>query len=366
MGILEQKNELFFTEIEKQILDSILSLEMYPSATEEEADEKTNTGDKLVSNLKNIHKRGRIIYESLSPLQTGAEDWKAPLKVLCTLDLVKKDNDEKHIYKLTTQGKMHAKQWRTERIGRYFGDILIRCDESKTYSSFCNQVFGKDLNQANLMDMEQLDKLLKVLNLNSENRVLDLACGVGRIAEYISDRTHAHVLGIDIGVEMIKRAQERTKGKIDRLEFQVGDLNNLSLDIKNVDTVIGIAALHFVEDLGKIISQLKKILPTRGQMGFFTFQYYNENDPAELLLPENTKLGQILKNANLRFQTWDFTDKEIAIRNKQIQIARDLMDNFKKEGNENLAQERIEECEIDLPRLEAGKKRRYLYHVQLS
>ena len=41
------------------------------------------------------------------------------------------------------------------------------------------------------------------------------------------------------------------------------------------------------------------------------------------------------------------------------------MEEFRKEGNLDLCEDRIEECEVDLPRLEAGKKRRYLYHVQL-
>ena len=217
-----------------------------------------------------------------------------------------------------------------------------------------------------MMDMVQLDKLLQVLNLTYTNRVLDLACGVGKIAEYISDITHAYVLGIDLAAGAIKRAQERTQEKKNRLEFQIGDINNLPLDIIDVDTVIGIAAVHYIEDLNKIIRQLKEILPPNGQMGLFTFQYCTATDSPEILLPENTTLGQILKNNDLRFQTWDFTEKEIEIRHKQLQIARDLIKDFEKEGNKDLCEDRIQECEVDLPRLETGKKRRYLYHVQLS
>ncbi|MHA1542395.1 MAG: class I SAM-dependent methyltransferase, partial [Candidatus Hodarchaeales archaeon] len=197
-------------------------------------------------------------------------------------------------------------------------------------------------------------------------RVLDLACGVGRIAEYISDTTQAHVLGIDMATTAIKRAQERTREKRNRLEFQVGDINNLSFDLIDVDTVIGIATLHYIEDLNKVIKQLKEILPSNGQMGFYTFQYRAEIDSSRILIPENTKLGQVLKKNNLKFQTWDFTDKEIEIRRKQIQIAQELRKDFQEEGNEDLCNDRIEECEIDLPRLENGKKRRYLFHVKLS
>lgn len=365
---MTKKNELLLTDEEKQILDAILSLEMYPSADKEEEDDETKLGDKLTPTLESICKRGRLI-QKLSPNeQTWIKDLKILFKLLCTRDFIQKDTlkDTNIIYTLTPSGRLQAKQVRRERIGKKFDDSLIRIDQSKTYSSFCNLVYGKDLSQANMMDMVQLNKLLQVLNLTYTNRVLDLACGVGKIAEYISDITHAYVLGIDLAAGAVKRAQERTQKKKNRLEFIIGDINNLPLDIIDVDTVIGIAAVHYIEDLNKIVSQLKRILPLNGQMGFFTFQYCTATDSPEILLPENTILGQILKNNDLRFQTWDFTNKEMEIRHKQLQISRDLMKDFQKEGNEDLCEDRIEECEADLPQLETGKKRRYLYHVQLS
>jgi SAM-dependent methyltransferase len=361
---MNKENEFLLSEEEKKIIDAILSLEMYPSANKEEVDEETKAGDELAPTLENISKRGKLIHRLYPSDQTS----KTTLEQLNTKNLIQKisSKDTNLTYRLTTLGKSQAKQVRRERIGKQFDDTLIRSEKSKAYSSFCSRVFGKDLSQANMMDMVQFKKLLKVLNLTSRNRVLDLACGVGRIAEYISDITHAHVLGIDIATLTIKRAQERTREKRNHLEFKVGDINNLPLDILNVDTVIGIAAVHYIEDLNKVIGQLKGILPPNSQMGFFTFQYCTATDSPEILLPENTKLGQILKNNDLRFQTWDFTDKEIEIRHKQLQVARELMKDFQTEGNKDLCLDRIEECEVDLPRLETGKKRRYLYHVQLS
>ncbi len=365
---MNKKNEFLLSKEEKQILDASLSLEMYPSANKEEEDDETRLGDKLAPTLENICKRGRLIHRLSSSKQTWIKDWEISIELLCTKNLIQKDNskDTNLKYTLTPLGRSQAKQLRRERIGKQFSDTLIRCDQSKAYSSFCHQVYGKDLSQANMMDMVQLDKLLKVLNLTSRNRLLDLACGVGKIAEYISDITQAHVLGIDFATTAIKRAQERTRKKKNHLEFHVGDINNLPLNIIDVDTVIGIAAVHYIDDLNKVIGQIKGILPPNGQMGFFTFQYCTATDSPEVLLPENTTIGQILKNNNLKFQTWDFTDKEIEIRRKQLQIAKELMKDFQKEGNKDLCEDRIEECEVDLPRLETGEKRRYLFHVQLS
>lgn len=367
-GIIMKKNEFPLSEEENQILEAILSLEMYPSATKEEEDEKTKQGDILIPIRENVCRRGRLNYKLSSSKKTSFEDWMISFELLRTKDLIQNDNpkDAYLTYTLTPLGRSQAKQLRRERIGKQFSDTHIRSDQSKAYSSFCYRVYGKDLNQANMMDMVQLDKLLEVLNLTPESRVLDLACGVGKIAEFISDVTHAHVLGIDMATAAIEIAQERTQEKRNRLEYQIGDINDLVLDKMDVDTVIGIAALHYIEDLNKVIGQIKELITPNGQMGFFTFQYCTTTNCSEILLPENTNLGQILKKNDLKFQTWDFTDKEIDIRHKQLKIAKELMEDFQAEGNKDLAEDRIEECKEDLPRLETGKKRRYLYHVQLS
>ena len=50
--------------------------------------------------------------------------------------------------------------------------------------------------------------------------MLDLGCGNGKMAEYISDCTGANLTGIDFIPFAIQQAQERTQAKRDRLEFK--------------------------------------------------------------------------------------------------------------------------------------------------
>ena len=110
---------------------------------------------------------------------------------------------------------------------------------------------------------------------------------------------------------------------------------------------------------------MKSLLPPQGQMGLFFFQSCADDDNPDVLLPRNTHLAQALKRHNLPFRTWDFTEREKEVYRRQHQVATELMDEFRAEGNLDLCEDRIEECEEDLPLLEAGKKRQYLYHVQL-
>lgn len=358
---MKNKNELPLSEEEKQLLDAILSIELHPYANKKEEDEKIKQGEKLLPTLMNICKRGQLIYLQTLNEQDTFVDWTNTFKTLLKKGFIQVDGST-HV--LTNFGRDHAVHVRRERIGKSFSDTLIRSDLSEAHSSFCSQVFGKDLSQANMMDMVQLKKLLKVLNLTPENKVLDLACGIGKITEYISDVTGAYVLGIDIAVEAIKNAQERTLDKKNRLEFREGDMNALDLPPASFDTIVSIASLHYADNLEKTIDQMKKILISNGQMGIFTFQYCSTTDSPTVLLPENTHIAQALNKHQLSFQTWDFTKREIEIRRKQLQIANELKEEYKTENNLDLCEDRIEECEIDLPLLEADKKRRYLYHVR--
>jgi len=349
------------TNSEKQLLDAALSLYMHPYANAEEADENINSGEKLAPTIENLHKRGKLIQGLSFGKNARHMDWATAFTSLIGMGFIQFDND---IYQLTASGRIQAKFVRIERIGKRFSDSLVRSAQSKTHATFCQRVFGKNLCQADMMNMVQLGKLLAILNLSKKNKVLDLACGMGVIAEYVSDTTGANVVGVDIANEAITHAQKRTSQKRDRMEFLYGDMNNLDFPPASFDTIIAIASLHYAEDLDETIRQLIEVLTPDGQMGLFAFQY--ASDSPDILLPENTDLARTLQKYSLDFQSWDFTKQEIEIRQKQLQVAEELMNAYQREGNLDLCEDRIEECELDLPRLEAGMKRRYLYHIRLQ
>lgn len=228
----------------------------------------------------------------------------------------------------------------------------------------CERVYGKDLCQYDLMDMEQLDRLMGVLNLNRDNKVLDLGCGIGTITEYISDLTGAHITGIDFAAGAIKRASERTKVKQNRLVFQVKNINDLDFPANAFDTIIAIDTLYFVDDLEKTIGQMKAALKPDGQMGIFFSQMIKPEDSEELLLPRGTKLARVLKKHNLDFQTQDFTESEHNLWHKTRQVLEELKSEFESEGNIDLYDSFVEEAEQVLKFVDSGRSRRYLYHVR--
>lgn len=111
----------------------------------------------------------------------------------------------------------------------FYAAFYAAVEHSQAHHLFCERAYGLDLSQHGFADRQQLDLLLQVTQLGPTHRALDLGCGNGLIAEYLSDRTGAHITGLDFIPAAIAQARQRTAAKSDRLAFVVGDINYLDL-----------------------------------------------------------------------------------------------------------------------------------------
>ncbi|MBN1936224.1 MAG: class I SAM-dependent methyltransferase, partial [Anaerolineae bacterium] len=140
--------------------------------------------------------------------------------------------------------------------------------QSKAYSEFCRRVFGRDMGQHGFSDLTQIDRLIELAALGPADRALDLGCGNGQMAEYISDRTGAHLTGLDYIPTAIEQAQRRSAGKRDRLDFVVGDIGSLPFAPRSFDVLISIDTLYFT-DLDATVGQMKRLLKSGGHIAIF-------------------------------------------------------------------------------------------------
>jgi ubiquinone/menaquinone biosynthesis C-methylase UbiE len=264
------------------------------------------------------------------------------------------------IYSLTKKGFAQAKQFQSEG----FSTIMIACEQSATNRKFCKLVYGLDLCQFNMMSKTQLDKLLEVMNLCKDDHILDLGCGVGLVSEYISDVTGANVLGIDFAAEAIKRAQERTYKKRDRLSYQVMDMDELRLPDKSFSGVISIDTLYFVNDLMRTIHSARECLQENGRMGIFYSTKISAGQTNDNLTPEQTQLAKILQESGLNYQNWDFTQDEVEIWEKVLQVSEELKNEFEAEGNLDIYESNVSETKSLLEYVRTGRTSRYLYLIQ--
>lgn len=247
----------------------------------------------------------------------------------------------------------------------FFGKMLLRAEQSQTFATFCQRIYGKDLTQFGMTDMNELNQLLEVLELNESHRVLDIGCGIGRVTEFLSDETGAHITAIDSAENVIARAAHRTKLKSERLHFQVGDLNRLNFSPESFDTIVAIDTLYFAKDLTVVIADLKRILKPGGQMGLFFSDVITPAESPDHLKPESTKLACALKAHDLSFTTYDFNEDNKIFWQRSVEIAKELQPAFIKEGNKDLCDGRIIEGSAVLDLATAGRMCRYLYHVRV-
>lgn len=248
-----------------------------------------------------------------------------------------------------------------------FSKMFLASSQSETYSLFCKKVYGRDLCQANMLDEEQLQQLLQTLNLNSDHDVLDLGCGIGKITEYISDTTNAKILGVDFAYGAIGAAQARVKGKEDRINFVVGNLDKLPKVVQNkYDAIIMIDSLYFVHDLDKCVGTLKTLLKPNGKLALFYSSKKRDSDKEVDLLPENKPLGKALTKSGFKFTTKDFTANEKNIWEQSIAVAHELKDSFIQEKNAELYKSRISEASKNLEWQNKNLMKRYFYVASLS
>lgn len=270
------------------------------------------------------------------------------------------------IYMLAHQGAQLAPELLSEHRRTRFGFWMIDSEMSGAYAEFCRRVHGSTLIQFNMVDSEQWATLLHALKLERGNRVLDLGCGIGTVAEYISDHTGAHVTGIDFADQAIRRAAERCSGKRERLAFQVGDLNCLDLAAGGFDVALAFDTLYFVDDLTKVVGDILKLLVPGGQLAAFFTSIRREGDGASILESRSTRLAEALTAHRCSFHTWDFTENERRLWQAASYAADDLKSDFEAEGNMRLWKSRDKEAKELVRIYESGSARRYLYHVTMG
>ncbi|OGO17306.1 MAG: hypothetical protein A2Z14_17400 [Chloroflexi bacterium RBG_16_48_8] len=124
--------------------------------------------------------------------------------------------------------EMFSKDWYNE----YFRRAVF----STAHPVFCERVYGKDLCQHGLMDMEELDFLISLISPNS--KILEIGCSNGFITEYIHDYTSSIILGMDFSEVAIEQARRRTRNKSATLTFECVDLMDESLPGNDFDTIL--------------------------------------------------------------------------------------------------------------------------------
>ena len=114
------------------------------------------------------------------------------------------------------------------------------------------------------------EELVRLCHIGPDSYVLDVGSGIGATPIYLAKKHGCRVMGVDITPAMIDRSYSRLKGSgvEDKVEFRVGDAEELPFEDDTFDAVIIESVLAFVEDRPKAMREFVRVTVPGGYVGF--------------------------------------------------------------------------------------------------
>jgi ubiquinone/menaquinone biosynthesis C-methylase UbiE len=133
---------------------------------------------------------------------------------------------------------------------------VVREEFTKQASSFAASPW--------ISDEELIQRIVSAAGLRGKERVLDVACGPGYVAQAFA-AVAGEVVGVDLTEAMLAIARERTT-KLGRknISFRVADVRRLPFAEHEFDVVVCRYALHHVEHPAQILREMARVCRAGG------------------------------------------------------------------------------------------------------
>lgn len=270
---------------------------------------------------------------------------------------------------LTTDGIAIAMKLRRARppIYYWYEEYYATAPHSSAYRSFCESLYGRYLCQTGFSDMQQLDRLITVSQLTSGQSALDIGCGIGLIADYVSEITDCNVVGFDYSPTAISCANMLAQRKPDKLAFHCANMDSISLPEHSFDVTYAIDTLYMPNDLVATLRQIYNLLKPNGSLNvYYTHMLSDTQSPRESLEADKTPLAIGLSQSGYQWQAWDVSAETHKHLQRRYQRGQQMQAEFEREGNVSLHQFIIAESEHGTNAYDQAttNMRRYLYHAE--
>ncbi|HKO43476.1 MAG TPA: methyltransferase domain-containing protein [Pyrinomonadaceae bacterium] len=147
-----------------------------------------------------------------------------------------------------------------------------------TYSHFTDQVldtirketFIDDIGQNSWMTADEYDRFIGLLNLGSEDHVLEVASGSGGPAIYLAKKCGCRVTGIDANENGITTATNSAAQSDARVHFKLANANaRLPFEDNSFDGLLCIDSMNHFPDRPNVFHEWARVLRP-GRRGVFT------------------------------------------------------------------------------------------------
>ena len=174
----------------------------------------------------------------LLTLETLLANWKEAYsyKYLSFSDITSFINHKILNYQTISSAKKNAVH--AYNIGN---DLYTRMlDNNMQYS--CG--YWQDTNNLNIAQEQKLTLIGQKLNLQPGDKVLDIGCGWGGLANFLSNKFNVSVMGVSLAEEQIKYAKSKFRDN-KNVEFKVIDYRNLPSDLQ-FDKIVSVGMFEHV------------------------------------------------------------------------------------------------------------------------
>ena len=101
---------------------------------------------------------------------------------------------------------------------------------------------------------------------------LEVGCGTGALSAAILSRCNPKsLIAVDPSEGFLTKARANVSDK--RVEFRVGDAQDLAVETGTRDVVVSALALNFISDREKALAEMTRVLRVQGSLGFYVWDY---------------------------------------------------------------------------------------------
>jgi ubiquinone/menaquinone biosynthesis C-methylase UbiE len=139
--------------------------------------------------------------------------------------------------------------------------------------------------------LEATVRLADLCNFGPGKTILNVGSGAGISAAYVVQKYDCDVVGIDVLPGMVQSAEKWgfEKGLSDRMEFQVGDAQELPFNDNHFDAVVCESVNVFVPDKEKAVGEYVRVVKPGGYVGLNEAIWLNDpSDSVEKIIIEAT------------------------------------------------------------------------------
>jgi ubiquinone/menaquinone biosynthesis C-methylase UbiE len=119
-----------------------------------------------------------------------------------------------------------------------------------SFVRFCESEFGTAVLDREAAYVKQ--------HLSTDDRTLDVGCGIGSLEERFPDRG---MIGVDRSETMIRTARNRVSAP-----FVLGDATALPIATASVDAIVFVSTLEFIPDIDAVLAEATRVLDSDGTL----------------------------------------------------------------------------------------------------